>query len=364
MDGPGDPPEGTPEGVPAGGDDEYRSVVFDESFVRAARLQELSASERMGDHALAVRNRHLWSRVSTSRQVVVLVILIALAFGTAVYMGLRHPYKDPVVPAAEPMRATLVPLAPHDPVPGGSAQELFDHSSAAQFRLGAEGVNLPAARSTQHFSESQVMAALAAAKEYTVKSALDPAVLTGGTQRSVRLLLDPAQLDQFDRSFDRPVDDGRHAATGWLVRFDPSQVALVDTPVRTRGVFSIAESGPATLEVSADHTFVYALRPAKEAADRSANADKSSLFTVRRAMKFRFDREGLQEHHLIVVQSYVQAGPESCSADDEVYLRPLLAGQKPDGSVPGDTDPYATGSATAAVCGSLAASAQPAPPGR
>ncbi|MCD9141764.1 SCO2583 family membrane protein [Streptomyces albireticuli] len=361
MDGPGDPPEGTPEGAPGGGEDEYRSVVFDESFVRAARLQEYSARERMGDHALAVRNRHVWTRVSTSRQVVVLVILIALAFGTAVYMGLRHPYKDPAAPVAEPMRSTLIPLAPRDPVPGGPAAELFDHSPAAQFRLGHEGITLPAARSTQHFSESQVMAALAAAKEYTVKSALDPAVLTGGTQRGVRLLLDPQQLDQFDRSFDHPADDGRHAATAWLIRFDPAQVALVDTPVRTRGVFTVTETGSSTLEVTSDHTFVYALRPAKAGSEHKAATDEASLFTVRRAMKFRFDREGLQDHHLTVVQSQLQAGPESCAADDEVYLRPLLAGQRPTGDGPAGTDPYATDQVTAALCGTLAGEAQPTP---
>ncbi|MBT2386297.1 hypothetical protein [Streptomyces sp. ISL-11] len=364
MDGPGDPPEGTPEGVPGGGEDEYRSVVFDESFVRAARLQELSANERMGDHALAVRNRHVWARVRTSRQVLVLVILIALAFGTAVYMGLRHPYRDPVVPAAEPLRSTLVPLAPRDAVPGGTARELFEHSPAAQFRLGPEGVTLPAARSTQHFSESQVMAALAAAKEYTVKSSLDPAVLTGGGQRSVRLLLDPEQLDQFDRSFDHPADDGRHAATAWLVRFDPAQVTLVDTPVRTQGVFSVSETGSSTLEVSADHTFVYALRPAAAGAGDKAGADRASLFTVRRELRFRFDRDGLQEHHVTVLQSRLQAGPESCSADDEVYLRPLLAGQRPTNDAPAGTDPYTTGQATAALCGRLSDNAQPQLPRR
>ncbi|MGW1073860.1 SCO2583 family membrane protein [Streptomyces sp. NPDC002537] len=354
MDGPGDPPEGgTPEGVP-GGEDEYRSVVFDESFIRAARLQEYSARERMGDHALAVRNRHVWARVSTSRQVLVLVILIALAFGTAVYMGLRHPYKDAAVPVAEPLRSTVVPLAPRDAVPGGPAGELFDHSPAAQFRLGQEGITLPPARSTQHFSESQVMAALAAAKEYTVKSALDPAVLLGGAQRSVRLLLDPAQLDQFDRSFDHPAADGRHAATGWLIRFDPGQVALVDTPVRTQGVFTVTETSPGTLEVSGDHTFVYALRPAKTTGDEGA-----SLFTVRRALRFRFDRDGLQDHHLTVLQSYVQAGPESCSADDGGFLRPLLAGQRPGTDGPAATDPYATGQETTALCGTLSAGAQP-----
>ena len=42
---------GHPRALPGGGEDEYRSVVFDESFVRAARLQEFSAQERMDDHA-------------------------------------------------------------------------------------------------------------------------------------------------------------------------------------------------------------------------------------------------------------------------------------------------------------------------
>ena len=51
MGGPGEPPEGTPEG-PSGAEDEYRSIVFDESFVRAAPLQEYSARERITDHTL------------------------------------------------------------------------------------------------------------------------------------------------------------------------------------------------------------------------------------------------------------------------------------------------------------------------
>ncbi|GHF42472.1 MULTISPECIES: hypothetical protein [Streptomyces] len=358
MDGPGDPPEGTPEGAPGGGDEEYRSVVFDESFVRAARLREFSARERMDDHAPAVRTRHAWVRVSASRQVLLLVILITLAFGTAVYMGLRHPYKEPRPPTSEPLRVTLVPLAPHDAVPGGDARALLDRSPAARFRDGTDGVTLPAVRRTQNFSESLVMAALATAKEYTVKSALDPAVLTGGSQRTVRLLLTPDQLDQFDRSFDKPADDGLHEATGWLVRFDPSQVALADAPVRVQGVFSVTEASPAALEVSADHTFVYAVRPAKPGSGQPAQA---SLFTVRRILKFRFDRDDLQEHHVQVLQSAVQAGPESCSADDASYLRPLLAGQRAAAGGPADTDPYTTGVPQTALCGSLARGAEPTP---
>ncbi|MEU4212264.1 hypothetical protein AB0F13_20065 [Streptomyces sp. NPDC026206] len=356
MDGPGDPPEGTPEGAPGGGDEEYRSVVFDESFVRAARLQEFSARERMDDHAPAVRTRHAWARVSASRQVLLLVMLIALAFGTAVYMGLRHPYKEPRPPAAEALRTALVPLAPRDPVPGAaSVKDLFDNSPAAQFRDGDEGVTLPAARRTQNFSENLVMTALATAKEYTVKSALDPAVLTGGSQRTVRLLLAPTQLAQFDRSLSHPAADGRYAATGWLIRFDPARVALADRIVRTQGTFSITEVSPAALEVSSDHTFVYAVRPATGPQD-------ASLFTVRRTMRFRFDRDDLQEHHVQVLQSSLLAGPESCSADDAAYLRPLLAGQRADTAPPAATDPYATDRITPAVCGALPPSAQPTPP--
>ncbi|MEU3354843.1 hypothetical protein [Streptomyces sp. NPDC037389] len=358
MNGPGDPPEGTPEGPQGGGDEEYRSVVFDESFVRAARLQEFSARERMDDHAPAVRTRHAWARVSASRQVLLLVVLIALAFGTAVYMGLRHPYKEPKPPAAEALRIALVPLAPRDPVPGASAaKDLFDNGPAARLRDGAEGVTLPAARRTQNFSESLVMAALATAKEYTVKSALDPGVLVGGNQRTVRLLLAPSQLEQFDHSFSRPADDGRHAATGWLVRFDPGQVTLADRTVRSQGTFTVVEASPAALEVSSDHTFVYALRPAAK-----AGAVDVSLFVVRRTMRFRFDRDDLQEHHVQVLQSQTQAGPESCSADDASFLRPLFAGEKAATEGPAGTDPYATGTTTADLCGTLAPSAQPTPP--
>jgi hypothetical protein len=111
MGGPGNPPEGTPEGAPGGGEDEYRSVVFDESFVRAARIQEFSAHERLSDHAPAVRRRPA-ARRGLSRQVLILVLLVALAFGTAIYMGIRHPYDTPAAKPTEPLRMTVIPLSP------------------------------------------------------------------------------------------------------------------------------------------------------------------------------------------------------------------------------------------------------------
>ncbi|MEU8569839.1 hypothetical protein AB0C51_16035 [Streptomyces pathocidini] len=356
MAGPGEPPEGTPEGVPGGGEDEYRSVVFDESFVRAARLQEFSAQERLDDHLPAVRSRPR-ARGRGGRQVLILAVLVALAFATAVYMGVRHPYQQPSTRAAEPLRVTVIPLAPRGTVPGGTPADLFAHSRAAAYRTGAEGVTLPPVRATRSFPESQVMAALEAAKEYVVRSALYPDVLTGGDVRSVRVLLDPGQLDQFDRSMEHPADDGHHAATGWLLRFDSAKVALADPGVRVRGTLAVTETGPDRLEVTGDHTLVYAVR----AADGGEGGGRASLFTVRRELRLRFDRADLRDHHLEVVHSNVQAGPLACAADSAGRLRPLLAGQSAKGDGPAGTDPYDPGRATASLCGVLAPGALPSP---
>ncbi|MEU2787530.1 hypothetical protein [Streptomyces sp. NPDC007100] len=366
MAGAGDPPEGTPEGAAGGGEDEYRSVVFDESFVRAARLQEYSARERMGDHARAVRTRHAWARLGGARQAVLLVVLIVIAFGTAIYMGIRHPYKPPEPMAAEPLEATVVPLAPTGAVPGGKPADLFARSPAAQYRIGAAGVNLPAVQRTEHFSEGQVVAALSLVKDYLVRSSIDPATLTGGSVRPVGLLLTPGQLDQFDRSLAHPADDGRHAATGWLLRFDPAQVALADPNVRVSGTLSVAEAGPDALEVTADFTFAYALRPATAKSGEAQQAAAASLFTVRREMSFRVRRDDLDDHRLEVLESNLQAGPMSCSADAAGVLRPLLAGQRASGDGPQGTDPYARGRSNTGLCGKLAATSQPGqvPPAR
>lgn len=354
MGGPGDPPEGTPEGGPGGGEDEYRSVVFDESFVRAARLQEFSARERMADHAPAVRRRPPLRR-GLSRQALILVLLIALAFGTAIYMGVRHPYQAPAAQQpVEPLRMTVIPLAPQGKVPGaGDPEYLYAHSPAAQFRVGAEGIPLPAARRTAHFSDSQVVAALTTAKDYLVRSSLYPEVIGSQDVRPARVLLDGAQLDQFDQSFARPTADGRHQPTGWLVRLDQTRAELADSRIRVEGTLQVAETDSATLEVTADHTFVYALKPTGSAARAEA-----SLFTVRRELHFRFDRDDLRLHQAQLTVSYVQAGPLSCAEDSTNHFRPLLAGQTAKAGGPAGTDPYATGGATA-LCGTLAAGAEP-----
>jgi hypothetical protein len=347
MSGQGKPPEGTPEGTPGGGDDEYRSVVFDESFVRAARIQEYSARERLDGTSRTVRNRRPWSRSGASRQALVLVTLIALAFGTAIYLGIRNPYQQPPTPVAQPLRITLIPLTPSQPVPAADLKQPFEGHPAADYRSGAAGITLPLATRTAHFSESQVIEALSTVKEYLVASSIDPETLTGGDVRAVRNLLAPGQLEQFDASLEKPADDGRHAATGWMVRFDPARVRLANDQVRVRGTMTLTEVGGDVLEVVTDHTLVYAVR------DAAAAGGAASLFTVRRELRFRIDHDDLDGHEVEVVQAAVEAGPLSCAGPSVQYFRPLLAGQLPQALA--GIDPYDHDHEITSVCGVLAA---------
>ncbi|MEV8535136.1 hypothetical protein [Streptomyces sp. NPDC051211] len=369
---PGDPPDGTPDGIGGGEDeyrsDEYRSVVFDEDFIRAARLQEYSADERMGEHARAVRSRSLWSSGAGrgtgtpgrgARQGMLLVLLIALAFAAAVYMGMRNPYVVPAGGTTDPLASTVVPLAPADTVPGGRPADLYAKSPAAQYRVGAAGITLPAVRRTPHFSDTQVVTALSVAKDYLVQSALDPDVLAGAATRPVRVLVDPDQLEQFDLSMSAPSGDGRHAATGWLVRFDPATALLADSRVRVHGTLAFEEVTPDVLEVTSDHVFVYAVRPA--AAGPPSDAEGASLFTVRRELRMRFDREDLVARRAELLSAYVMAGPQDCAADPAGSFKPLPAGAKATTVGPPATDPHTGGQGrrAAGLCGVLATQAQP-----
>ncbi|GGO80842.1 SCO2583 family membrane protein [Wenjunlia tyrosinilytica] len=358
MTGRGDPPEGAPDGIP-GGDDEYRSVVFDESFVRAARIQEFSATERMRSDARAVRTRGRLHG-SVSRQAFALILLIALAFGTAVYMGIRHPYRQP--DTAVPTQATMamIPLAPArggEP-PTGAPRDLFKKGPASQYRVGADGIALPAVRRTDHFSVSQVLQAAMAAKEYLVASSINPDVLMSRQTRPVRRMLAPEQQAQFDRSLTRPADDGRHAATGWMVRFDPAKVKLADQGVRVDGSIQVRETDADSLQVTTDHTFVYAVGSARG----DGKADKAAaLYTVRRELRLGFDRTALRESQPVLLESSSEAGPQLCSVDASMYFQPVLPGTLKSGGDPGKsggTDPFDHDKPVGATCGQLAAGAQ------
>jgi hypothetical protein len=331
MSGPGEPPEGTPESTPGGSEEEYRSVVFDESFVRAARIQEFSARERLDGATRAVRIRHVIPR-GLARQAVALILLIVVAFGFAVYMGVRHPYKSHNQVASEQLRVTTLSLVPPGVVPAVSADAPFDGGQAALYKAGADGLVLPKAHRVGGFAKNEVSEAFDTAKEYLTDSAIDLKAVTGGDVGKIRDLLNPGQLDEFESSLISPVADGTHETTGWIVRFNPTAIQVVKHGIRVEGSLAASQTSSNELEIAADHTFVYALRGTGD------GEGAVSLFTVRRQLRFEFNHEDLRQHHIQLVQANIAAGPLACNSDVTSF-HPILAGKSAPGGVAG-IDPY------------------------
>ncbi|MFJ1756839.1 hypothetical protein [Kitasatospora sp. NPDC088134] len=318
MGDPREPPGGTPEG--GSNDDEFRSVVFDESFVRAARIQELSARERLsGAFGRATRPRGLgW--LTLPRQAIALLLLVALAFAAAVYFGVTSPHGQVAAPSGTQLTVSLTPLAP-----AGTVSAVADPANPfaglpAGYADGPAGLGVPAAHSTAHFTGSEVQHALDTVQQYLVLSELTPATLTANETGRVRTLLTSGELAQYDDSLNAPRDDQHHAATGWMVRFDPGQVALAAGTVKARGTVQVGELDADTLEITTDHTLVYALRPAGTTSDPAV-----TLYAVRRAVRVELDRADLDTGRLRLVDTAQQAGPTGCGTPQSDYLQPVLA---------------------------------------
>ncbi|MEU6235511.1 hypothetical protein [Kitasatospora sp. NPDC047058] len=351
MGDPREPPEGAPDGG-SGNDDEYRSVVFDESFVRAARIQELSARERLaGSFGRATRPRVGLGPLGTvPRQALALLLLILVAFAAAVYFGISSPNRPAIRPEGSQLAVSLVALSPASTVRPVADPAAPFTALPPGYGDGALGLGTPAGAATGHFSKVEVTKALDTVQRYLVASSLAPAALVQGSTAEVRGFVTPGEQAQFDSSVAQPVDDRHHALTGWVVRFDPAQVALAADSVKVAGAMRIDESDANTLQITTDHTFVYALKPAG-----APSGAPVTLETVRRQLTFQFDRIDLASAQLRLVDSVLQAGPVPCTGSLAAFVQPVLAG--PGGTqvtAPAGTDPGNHARPAWQVCGVLA----------
>ncbi|WP_442789229.1 SCO2583 family membrane protein [Kitasatospora sp. NBC_01302] len=339
MGDPGEPPEGAPEGG-SGSDDEYRSVVFDESFVKAARITELSASERLNGGAANAIRRRLGPGPfgSLPRQALTLLMLLVLAFTAAVYFGITSPQHEAVGGSGAELTSELTVLTPAAGIVAAAdpSSPFGSLAATAGYADGSAGFGLPAAgSSTAHFGQAQVSAAVDLVRRYLEASELAPAVLVQGETTPVRALLAPTEQSQFDQSLTAPSDDQHHAATGWMVRFDPMRTALASDTVKVAGTVRVTEADSGTLELTSDHTLVYAVRPAG-----AESSGPVSLYTVRRELRFDLSRTDIAAGQLTLADSVVQAGPSSCGAAQAEYLQPLPVGNAGTGTAgPAVVDP-------------------------
>ena len=321
MGDPREPPEGGPEGG-SGNEDEYRSVVFDESFVRAARIQELSARERLGSaYGRATRPRIGFGALGTvPRQAIALLLLIVVAFAAAVYFGISSPSRGGSRPAGSQLTVSLMALSPTSPVlPATDPANPFA-ALPAGYGDGRAGLGVPAGAATAHFTKIEVARALDTVQSYLVVSSLAPQTLIKGDTSAVRDFITLGEQAQFDQSLAAPRDDQHHAATGWMVRFDPAHIVLATDTVKVAGSMRVDEADDGALQVTTDHTFVYALQTTGAAASAPV-----TVLSVRRELRFEFDRSDLAASQLRLVDSAVQTGPTACGTPQSTYLQPILA---------------------------------------
>ncbi|TDC80319.1 hypothetical protein [Streptomyces hainanensis] len=358
MAGRTDPPEGLPGGAPGAGDEEYQSTVFDESFVRAARLQEFSAQERLEDHTTAVRRRdpEPGRGRTVPRQGIALALIILLAFAAAIYLGNNNPYDTPVRLNSDPPSADTTVLVPDGEVPGGAdADAAYADTPAADYGLGAGGVHLPDPRATDNFSREQVLTALTLAKEYVVASGLTPEVLLGDTVTPVRDLLGAEQQRQFDNA--TQAHGLQSVPTDWLIRFDTDAVELADLQVRVDGGFTFVETNDDTLQVTARHVLAYALRAAGTGGEGAPAP--VVVFTAHRQLRLQFGKEELRDRNVLVREVEQLLGPMDCAADPSDALRPLLPGERADPPAAAAVDPFALDGGRAVLCGEYAPFSDP-----
>ncbi|MGW5420329.1 hypothetical protein [Streptomyces sp. NPDC003943] len=225
--------------------------------------------------------------------------------------------------AAETARPTAAPdeVDPDRP----TLKEPFKGSPALRWADGAAGIELPEAKATGWMSKKQVADALKLSKEFLVEANLDPAVLKGGRPSAALKLIDPKYgtvRSELEQALARPTE--KHDPTIAFSRFDPSEVRVVGSVVKTRGRMSVEKGtgkDSGQVLVHTDYTFVYPVvkaRPGADAVERSI---------IRRELTFSFAdpaRFRVTPGKLGVTDWDAQFGNNDCGRPGNGFLRPTF----------------------------------------
>ncbi|MFE1925992.1 hypothetical protein ACFW91_25945 [Streptomyces asoensis] len=219
-----------------------------------------SVPDLRGTTVRARRKRRLWIFLGLP----VAVALAAVAMRPSLLPG------DPFGTGGHEPAVAASPLPAETAAPSGAPPAVdpetptlarpFAGSPAAQWADGAAGIVLPKAKSVGKLSGAQVEQALQRTRKLLIDANLDPVTLRGGRPETALALLDPHQKDLLDRlttALKKP--DKNHDPLSMFSRFDPAQLRLAGSVVKTRGRMTFAAGERASLVVHADYTFVYPL---------------------------------------------------------------------------------------------------------
>ncbi|MFI6153190.1 hypothetical protein ACIBCA_10890 [Kitasatospora sp. NPDC051170] len=302
-----DPEPRPDEGREAGGKDPFADLVLDEDFVKGAEVKEQSGRTRM----LSARWKHTppvdpggrrsvndgptppkrrfgrkpkplaydaWGNLKPVRGrfewrtplfiVLTVVVLLAALNVDGLRTWLHGDSSDTATPvptvAPETAKPTTAPPRISEDTP--TAAHPWAGSPAEGWPNGAEAFVLPEAKALGVFSADQVANQLQLVKDYLTATNLDPAVIAGGRPDAALAMMDREESDQAAAALDNPSKE--HDATAWFSRFDQRDAIPVGAVVKVQGRITYESDGDKGVLVRTDYSYVYALRPGKEAGKR------------------------------------------------------------------------------------------------
>ncbi|MDX2679212.1 hypothetical protein [Streptomyces soliscabiei] len=206
----------------------------------------------------AARKRRLWAIIGVPVVIAVAVVAMkpSLLPGDPFGIGESEAGVSASPLPAETAAPTRAPEAVDPQTP--TLDRPFAGSPALQWADGAAGIVLPKATPIGSLSKAQVETALQQTRKLLIDSNLDPATLRGERPTAALSVIEPRQrelLDKLNTGLSKP--DKEHDPLAMFSRFDPKELRLAGSVVKTRGRMTFTAGEQASVVVHADYTFVY-----------------------------------------------------------------------------------------------------------
>ncbi|MFB7462791.1 hypothetical protein ACFCZ1_04680 [Streptomyces sp. NPDC056224] len=147
---------------------------------------------------------------------------------------------------------------------------------------------------------------------------------------------EPARAE-LEKSLGQPGEG--HSPLWLFTRFDPGEVALHGTVVKTRGTMTYEASPAGELVVHADYTFVYPLVKLSGGTVVVPGAQEVARVVVRR----RLDLVARGDGQLTVREAQWRAANDDCRAPEDGYLHPVFSKERAAAPKWPALDPYDPG---------------------
>ncbi|KPI12343.1 hypothetical protein OV450_2961 [Actinobacteria bacterium OV450] len=202
----------------------------------------------------------------------------------------------------------------------------FRGSPSAAWADGVAGIDLPASEAVGALTSEQVGDVLRKTRGLLVESNLTPRVVSGGQPDA-----------EVEKVLAQPGDG--NGPLRFFTRFDPDEVMLHGTVIKTRGSMTYEASPADELVVHTDYTFVYPLVKVSGGTEVVPGVEEVTRVVVRR----RLDLVASADGRLAVREAQWRAANDDCRVPEDGYLHPLFSKERAKAPKWPTLDPYDTG---------------------